>query len=156
MLINLEAKKMEINQTVNNKLGIVWATAQDFIPTEGLLGFIFGVFKLFGFKPAEHFHITLFFRVREEDYQEILGKEFEVWVNWICFNGEIMAIPVDLTGTSVSSVNSIPHMTLMCNGVKPFMSNAMLAGWHLGLPIFGELIKFKVEFDPFEKVEANP
>lgn len=81
-------------------------------------------------------HITLSFGQKLKDIEQtLLGKEIPIKIKGVASNDRIQALVVELP-PGVTSTNAVPHITLSAApGVKPFESNAMLAGPHTFTPI---------------------
>ena len=84
-----------------------------------------------GFVQANHLHVTLAFGV-EPTVEQLarIGERVVVQVKGIAFDGNIQALVVELP-KGWETTNEVAHMTLgHLPEVKPFQSNAMLAGEH--------------------------
>lgn len=84
------------------------------------------------YNPASHLHVTLQFGVHEVDWVSYIGNLADVILETICWDDNIEAIRVSLPADIAAICgNAIPHLTLSHReGIKPFLSNAMLAGEH--------------------------
>jgi hypothetical protein len=83
--------------------------------------------------PPYHYHITLYhgIEVNHPEVQRTLGLQKTIIVDRLCFDSKIAAIPVNLFGSDLSSININPHITwLLAPEVLAFESNKMLSEIH--------------------------
>lgn len=72
-------------------------------------------------------HITLDWDVDFSIYSDLIGKRFKLVVNTLVFDENCEAIPVNLSGSGLRSINKNPHITWSCKKeINPYYSNYLL------------------------------
>ena len=82
------------------------------------------------FQVGEPHHITLVFGATLDDWQHLIGRQFEAEVTGEAWNEKIQALQVSLPDW-VHCQNAHPHISVSwAKGVTPVESNSMLEGSH--------------------------
>ena len=104
------------------------------------------------FNDAAHHHVTLRFNVSKHEVEHLIGEKVTLFLSDICWDDNIEAIPVIMLSQWAGICQNIhPHITLSHReGIKPFQSNAMLAGQHRK-HILGTVVEGVVEFHEFSR-----
>jgi hypothetical protein len=72
-------------------------------------------------------HITIDWDTDFSVYSDLIGKKFKLVVNSLVFDENCEAIPVNLSGSGLRSVNKNPHITWSCKKeINPYYSNYLL------------------------------
>ncbi|MEK7605548.1 MAG: hypothetical protein AAB478_03420 [Patescibacteria group bacterium] len=94
-------------------------------------------------------HITLFYDVElTGEWKGLVEKRIELSLKTHCYDHQIQAVTVDIG--DLPCQNLFPHITISAQeGIKPFISNAMLQGVHSSQYV-KESLQGVVEFAEFE------
>ena len=72
-------------------------------------------------------HITIDWDTDFSIYSDLIGKKFKLKVDTLIFDENCEAIPVNLSGSDLRSINKNPHITWSCKKeINPFYSNYLL------------------------------